>query len=57
MARGDRYEGSRKDRKADMQGRKKAGMSAKAWEGSAEDKAKDAAGQRAMNKRKKRKAK
>jgi hypothetical protein len=50
-----RYEGSAADMKADKAGAKKAGMSMSAWEKSPVDKRKDAKGQAAMNKAKKRK--
>ena len=52
MAKG-RYEGSAADKAADKKNAKRAGMSVKAWEGSAADRKKDAAAQRAMNKKRK----
>lgn len=48
-----RYEGSAADKKADKKNAKKAGMSMKKWEGSKADNKKDAAGQRAMDRKKK----
>ena len=51
-----RYEGSPADEKKDRAGAKKAGMSMKDWEKSAADKRADAAGQRALDRKKKRKA-
>jgi hypothetical protein len=48
-----RYEGSPADRRADKKGAKRAGMTMKQWERSAADKKKDAAGQRKLNRRKK----
>ena len=53
-ARGYTYEGSAADNAADRRNAKKAGMSVKAWEGSAGDRKADAAGQRALDRKGKR---
>lgn len=56
MARG-RYEGSPADERNDRKQAKKRGISVKAFEGSAADKRMDAAGQKKLDARKKRKRK
>lgn len=50
MARPPRYEGSPADERADAKGAKKLGVSKKAFENTAFDKAKDKAGQRVLDK-------
>ena len=52
-----RYEGSPQDKAADKRNAKRSGMSLKAWETSKADAKMDKAGQRAIDKRRKRKAK
>ena len=54
MARPPRYEGSPADERADAKGAKKMGISKKAFESTAADKAKDKAGQKKFNARFKR---
>lgn len=51
MAKGFTYEGSAADEAADKRNAKKAGMTVKQWEGSPGDRKADAAGQRALDKR------
>jgi hypothetical protein len=50
MARPPRYEGSPADERADRAGARKMGISKRAFENTAVDKAKDAAGQRVLDK-------
>ena len=58
MAKSARYEGSKADEAKDRKAAKKAGISMKKWEGSAADKRMDKAGQKAMDRKaKKRKGK
>lgn len=51
MARPPRFEGSAEDNRADAKGAKKMGISKKAFESTAADKAKDKAGQQKFNAR------
>lgn len=57
MAKAAKYEGSPADRRKDRVGAKKAGMSMKAWEKSDADKKADTKGQKALNAKKRKKAK
>lgn len=50
-----RFEGSKTDRAKDRKGAKKAGISLKAWEKTPADKRADKAGQRKLDRKKKRK--
>lgn len=56
MAKAAKYEGSPLDRRKDKAGAKKAGMSMRAWEKSDADKKADAKGQKALNAKKRKKA-
>lgn len=57
MAKASRYEGSRADRANDKREAKKRDVPLKAWEKSAADKRMDAAGQRKMDRKTKKKRK
>lgn len=50
-----RYEGSPADRRADKRNAKKAGVTLKAWKKSPADRKADAKGQKALDRKKKRK--
>jgi hypothetical protein len=52
-----KYEGSKADRAADKRNAKKAGFSLKTWEKSAADRREDAKGQRALDRKKRKKRK
>lgn len=52
-----KYEGGAADRAKDRKGAKKAGLSLKAWEKTSKDKKADAAGQRKLDAKAKRKRK
>lgn len=55
MAKAAKYEGSAADRAKDAKASKKAGMSMKAWEKTAADKRMDAKGQKALDRKRKKK--
>lgn len=56
MAKATKYEGSAADRAKDKKAAKKAGMSMKAWEKTPQDRKMDKAGQKALDKKRKKKA-
>lgn len=57
MAKAKKYEGSKADEAKDRKAAKKAGMSMKAWEKTPQDRKMDKAGQKALDRKAKRKKK